>query len=236
MLRAFASPRGNDVALRPDVRVPVPRQKMCAQRAIARLQFIGQLGGLLDLQYVKLGVSDQYLGGLAGGYNVTFKQTVATAAGFYRVVNGPAVQVDIVGGVRYVYITTNVDIAPSLRGFGKQIEDSSGSTSGIVGVRDRAARRKVVAPGLPGCRRRQLDHKPAAIAGASYQYSPATSIKFGYGYLGYKRDNDLVYKAAMGGLYVGLGFSSELPGCPGRGRARPAPRVGSSRDGKATSS
>ena len=96
MLRAFASPQDNDVTLRPDIRVPVPRQKMCAQRAIARLQFIGQLGGLLDPQYVKLGVPNQYLGGLAGGYNVTFKQTVATAAGFYRVVNGPAVQVDIV--------------------------------------------------------------------------------------------------------------------------------------------
>jgi len=64
----------------------------------------------------------------------------------------------------------------------------------------------VVAPGLPGCRRRHSTTSLQAIAGASYQYSPATSIKFGYRYLGYKRDKDLVYKAAMGGLYVGLGF------------------------------
>ena len=45
-----------------------------------------------------------------------------------------------------------------------------------------------------------------AIAGASYQYSPTTSLKFGYRYLYYKRDDALLYKAAMGGLYFGAGF------------------------------
>ncbi|MDN8618812.1 hypothetical protein, partial [Variovorax ginsengisoli] len=36
-----------------------------------------------------------------------------------------------------------------------------------------------------------------AIAGASYQYSPTTSLKFGYRYLSYKRDNGLLDKVAM---------------------------------------
>lgn len=45
-----------------------------------------------------------------------------------------------------------------------------------------------------------------AIAGASYQYSPVTSLKFGYRYLNYGRDDAMLNKAAMGGLYLGAGF------------------------------
>jgi len=45
-----------------------------------------------------------------------------------------------------------------------------------------------------------------AIAGASYQYTPATSVKFGYRVLSYKRDDELLNKMTMGGFYVGLGF------------------------------
>src|SRR5437868_5926096 len=44
----------------------------------------GPWGGLLDMQYVKLGVSNQFLGGLAGGYDLKYDQTLITMAGFYR--------------------------------------------------------------------------------------------------------------------------------------------------------
>jgi len=169
----------------------------------------GDWGGLLDLQYVKLGVSNQYLGGLGGGYDITFKQTIATLAGFYRVVNTPSVTVEALAGVRYANIKTNVNvnIAPTMRGVGRQIEDSSNSTSGILGAR-------VILP--VGDKWSLMGHLDVgagssttnlqAIVGASYQYSPVTSFKFGYRYLGYKRDDDLVNKAAMAGFYAGLGF------------------------------
>lgn len=166
----------------------------------------GAWGGLLDLQYVKLGVGNQFAGGLLGGYDVKFEQTIATLAGFYRVVDGPA-SVDVLGGVRYVDANTRVDIGPSPRGFGRQIEETVGSTDGIVGVR------AIVPLGDRWSLLGYLDvgHGSAtsswqAIAGASYQYSPTTSLKFGYRYLDYRRDDAVLNKAAMGGFYFGAGF------------------------------
>ena len=166
----------------------------------------GAWGGLLDLQYVKLGVGNQLAGGLLGGYNVKFEQTIATLAGFYRVLESP-VAVDVLGGVRYVDAKTQVDIAPSLRGLGRQIEESAGAADGILGVRT------IVPLGDKWSLLGYLDVGDGgstsswqAIAGASYQYSPTTSLKFGYRYLSYKRDNGLLDKVAMGGLDFGAGF------------------------------
>ncbi|MGJ7512189.1 hypothetical protein [Variovorax sp. GT1P44] len=166
----------------------------------------GPWGGWLDVQYVKLGVSNQLAGGLLGGYNVKFDQTIATLAGFYRVVDGP-VAVDVLGGVRYVDAKTTVDIAPSLRGLGAQLGEKAGSTDGIVGVRT------IVPLGDKWSLLGYLDVGEGgsssswqAIAGASYQYSPTTSFKLGYRYLAYKRDDGLLNKVAMGGLYFGAGF------------------------------
>ncbi|MET0540321.1 MAG: hypothetical protein ABWZ88_01060 [Variovorax sp.] len=169
----------------------------------------GDWGGLLDLQYVKLGVSNQYLGGLAGGYDVTFKQTIATVAGLYRVVSTPGVTVDALGGIRFVHLKTdvNLNIAPTLGGPFRQTEASSDSTSAILGAR-------VLVPvgdkwsllGYLDIGAGSSNTNWQAIAGANYQYSPATSIKLGYRYLSYKPDDVLVDRAAMGGFYVGLGF------------------------------
>lgn len=103
------------------------------------------------------------------------------------------------GGVRYVDAKTNVDITPSPRGLGRQIEESAGSTNGILGVR------AVVPLGDKWSLMGYLDVGEGnstsswqAIAGASYQYSPTTSFKLGYRHLDYKRDNALLDKAAMG--------------------------------------
>ena len=167
----------------------------------------GPWGGLLDVQYVKLGVSNQLAGGLLGGYNLKLDQTIATLAGFYRVVDSPAVAVDVLGGLRYVDGKTNLDIAPSLRGLGGHISDTSSSTDGILGVR------AIVPLGDKWSLLGYLDGGKGsststwqAIAGASFQYSAVTSLKFGYRYLEYKRDNALLNKMAMGGLYFGAGF------------------------------
>jgi len=166
----------------------------------------GPWGGLLDVQYVKLGVSNQLAGGLLGGYNVKFEQTIVTLAGFYRVVDAP-VAVDVLGGVRYAEAKTNVDVAPSLRGPGRQLGETDDSTNGILGVR------AIVPLGDKWSLMGYLDAGKGsstsswqAIAGASYQYSAMTSLKFGYRYLDYKRDNALLNKMAMGGLYFGAGF------------------------------
>ncbi|MDM0110450.1 hypothetical protein QTH97_36615 [Variovorax sp. J22R24] len=166
----------------------------------------GPWGGWLDVQYVKLGVSNQLAGGLLGGYNVKFEQTITTLAGFYRVVDSP-VALDVLGGVRYVDAKTNVDFAPSLRGLGGSKEEKVGSTDGVIGVR------AIVPVGDKWSLLGYLDVGEGgsssswqAIAGASYQYSPVTSFKLGYRYLDYRRDDAMLNKVAMGGFYFGAGF------------------------------
>lgn len=166
----------------------------------------GRWGGLLDVQYVKLGVSRQVAGGLLGGYNAGFEQTIATLVGFFRVIEGP-VALDVLGGIRYVDARTDVDFAPSPRGFGRHIDEKVESTDGVLGVR-------AIVPlddkwslmGYLDVGHGSSTSSWQAIAGASYQYSPTTSFKFGYRYLDYKRDDALLNKVALGGPYFGAGF------------------------------
>lgn len=136
--------------------------------------------------------------------DVDYKQQIYTLAGLYRVLNSP-VAVDVLAGGRYVNAKTDVDLAPHLPGPG--LNASVGWWNGIVGVR-------VIAP---------IDEKWSllgyldtgwgsstssweAIAGASYQYSPTISFKFGYRYLNFKRDEGLLSKVALGGVFAGAGF------------------------------
>jgi hypothetical protein len=168
----------------------------------------GDWGGFLDMQYIRLGVSDQFAAGLLGSFNVKFVEQIYTMAGTYRVLNGP-VQVELLGGARYANVDTTVNSDPSLLGTGFQSQATVAWWNGIVGIR-------AVAPisdkwSLTG----YLDAGDGsgstswqAIAGASYQYSPTTSLKFGYRYLSFKRDDptELVNKMSMGGIYLGAGF------------------------------
>lgn len=164
----------------------------------------GPWGALLDMQYVKLGVSRQ-LGSLPPvGVDVDYVQQIYTLAGLYRVYDS-AVQVDVLAGGRYVNAKTDVDFAPNLPGPG--LHDSVGWWNGVVGAR-------VIAPindkwSVLGYLDRGWGSSTSSwegIAGASYQYSPTLSFKFGYRYLSYKRDEGLLSKVALGGFFAGAGF------------------------------
>ena len=166
----------------------------------------GDWGGFLDMQYIKLGVSKQVAGGLLGGYDVDYVQQVYTLAGTYRVLNGPAA-VDVLGGGRYANVKAEVNISPSLRGLGGQIEDSGGAWNGIVGVRAlMPLNDKWSLLGYLDVGEGSATSSWQALAGASYQYSPTVSLKFGYRYLSYKFDDRVLNKIALGGPYFGAGF------------------------------
>jgi len=167
----------------------------------------GRWGGFLDMQYVKLGVSNQFLGGLAGGYNLKYDQTVITVAAFYRILDDPTVQVDVLGGARYIDAHSNLDIPPSLLGLGRRLDNSEAWWNGIVGVR------ALVPLGDKWSLMGYLDGGQGnatsswqGILGTSYQYSPMTSFKFGYRYLAVTLDEAALSKVALGGFYAGVGF------------------------------
>jgi opacity protein-like surface antigen len=164
----------------------------------------GPWGALLDMQYVKLGVS-RNVGFLPPvGLDVDYEQQIYTLAGLYRVFDS-AVQIDVLAGGRYVNAKTDVNLAPNLPGPG--LHDSVGWWNGIVGAR-------VIAPindkwSVLGYLDRGWGSSTTsweALAGASYQYSPTISFKFGYRYLSYKRDEGLLSKVALGGFFAGAGF------------------------------
>jgi hypothetical protein len=168
----------------------------------------GPWGGLLDMQYIKLGVSNQFLGGLAGGYDFKYEQTLITMAGFYRVVDNPTVQVDLLGGARYTDARGRLDIPPSLRGLGRQFDDSVGWWNGILGVRAlMPVGDKWTLMGYLDGGEGSKTSSWQAVLGTSYQYSPTTSFKFGYRYLALDFDDQrFLKKVALGGVYVGVGF------------------------------
>ena len=164
----------------------------------------GPWGALLDMQYVKLGVSRAPTYTAPLGVDVDYTQQIYTLAGLYRVFDG-AVAVDVLAGGRYVNARTEVSLAPNLPGPG--LRESVGWWNGIIGAR-------VIAPisdkwSLMGYLDTGWGSSSAsweAIAGASYRYSPMVSFKFGYRYLSFKRDDGLLSKVALGGLFAGAGF------------------------------
>lgn len=164
----------------------------------------GPWGALLDMQYVKLGVSRGEIFGTPVGLSVDFVQQIYTLAGLYRIYDS-SVTVDMLAGGRYVDAKTDVDFAPNLPGPGRH--DSVGWWNGIVGAR-------VIVPlndkwSLLGYLDTGWGNSSSSwegIAGASYQYSPTLSFKFGYRYLSFKRDEGLLSKVALGGFFAGAGF------------------------------
>jgi opacity protein-like surface antigen len=167
----------------------------------------GPWGGLLDMQYVKLSVSNQFLGGLASGYNFKYDQTLITMAGYYRFVDSPAVQVEVLGGARYIDAHGNLDIPPSLLGLGRRFDNSAAWWNGIIGVRAfMPINDKWTLMGYLDGGEGNSTSSWQAILGTSYQYSPTTSFKFGYRYLAVKLDEAALSKVALGGFYAGIGF------------------------------
>ena len=170
----------------------------------------GDWGGLLDLQYIRLGVSNQLAGGLLGAFNVRLVEQIYTISGFYRVVNSPSVEVDLIGGARYANIQTTQSFDPSLLGPGRQDQSTTAWWNGIVGVRALVPLNdKWSLMGYLYGGDGNGSTSWQAIAGTSYQYSPTTSFKFGYRYLSFDRKDDnpgAIKKMAMGGIYLGAGF------------------------------
>jgi opacity protein-like surface antigen len=171
----------------------------------------GDWGGMADLQYIRLGVSNQLAGGLLGNFNVRLVEQIYTVSAFYRVVNSPSVEVDVLGGARYANIETTMNIDPSLLGPGRSSQDTSAWWNGIVGVRALVPLNdKWKLLGYLDVGDGSGSTSWQAIAGASYQYSPTTSFKFGYRYLSFDRKDDErgpIKKMAMGGIYLGAGFN-----------------------------
>src|SRR5262245_61590760 len=69
----------------------------------------GRWGGLMDVQYVKLGTSTTSLLAPLATIDTDYEQQIWTLAAFYRVAEGP-VTVDVLGGARYLQAKTDIGV------------------------------------------------------------------------------------------------------------------------------
>lgn len=167
----------------------------------------GPWGGFLDAVYADLSVDKRYAGGLLGGYNVGVTEQIYTLGASYRLVDADT-KVDLMAGGRYTNIGSSLYIAPSPRGLGAYRSDTLASWAGIIGARAivPVADRWSLMGYLDGGEGSGYSTWQV-MAGAIYQYSPSTSVKFGYRLLNYSIDDPvLVDKVRSGGIYAGLGF------------------------------
>lgn len=166
----------------------------------------GPWGALMDVQYVKLGTSKTSILAPLTNLNITYEQQIWTLGAFYRVLEAPVV-VDVLGGARYIYAKTDVGVTSIFAPVGLSDADSKGWLDAVVGVRalypldDKWSLLGYADVGGGGS---NLSWQ--VIAGANYRYSQGTTIKFGYRYFSFDRNNVTVTKASLGGPYVGVGF------------------------------
>ncbi|RZL90594.1 MAG: hypothetical protein EOP82_15190 [Variovorax sp.] len=166
----------------------------------------GRWGGVMDVQYVKLGATNSPVFAPFTDLNITYEQQIWTLAGFYRLAEGP-VLVDVLGGARYLYVKTDLDVTSIFTPVGPSRRDSKGWWDGVVGVRAQYpldAKWSLLGYVDVGSGGSNMSWQ--AIAGANYRYSKDTTVKFGYRYFSFDRDDAPVGKASLGGPYVGLGF------------------------------
>ncbi len=166
----------------------------------------GRWGGLIDAQYVKLGTSKQPLFAPFSSLDMGYEQQIWTLAAYYRVLEGP-VQVDVLGGARYLYAKTNVGLSSIFAPVGLHHAESKGWWDGVVGTRVLySVNDKWSLLGYADVGGGGSNLSWQVIAGANYLYSRTTTFRFGYRYFSFDRNDAPVSKVSLSGPYIGVGF------------------------------
>ncbi|MEJ8815954.1 hypothetical protein WKW77_33175 [Variovorax ureilyticus] len=212
-LWASVSPLHVDLGTRPSNGVNVPVSVFSTNLDFAIMGSLearkGRWGGLVDAQYVKLGVTGSQAATALTPFSnldISYSQQIWTFAGFYRLSEG-SFTVDLLGGTRYLYAKTDTELSTAFAPVTLGQERNKGWWDGIVGARALVplsgdwALLGYLDVGGGGSK---VSYQ--AIVGANYAYSPQTVFKFGYRYFSFERDDAPVIKARLGGLYAGVGF------------------------------
>lgn len=170
----------------------------------------GRWGVLVDGIYLDLSSTATTPDRRFGDVNVDLTTQLYSAAATYRVADGP-VKFDVLGGARYLYVKSDLDVAsgtPPALFRGRRVVDSDRWWDGYVGARvlyPFAERWSVVGYGDLGGGGSNLTWQ--LLGGVNYELSKTFSAKLGYRYLQIDReDADFVYDVALGGFYLGAGI------------------------------
>lgn len=159
----------------------------------------GRWGILFDAIYIKL--SDD-VGTARGTVDVEAVQQMYTLGGAWRALEGPA-PVDLIAGLRFNYLKPTLELGGVERGQSKDALDP------FIGVRGRYP----LAPGwtldgyLDVGTFDGSDYAWQLLVGASHDWRPDRSIKFGYRQLKTRYSGERIeVDTTMQGLYIGVGI------------------------------
>lgn len=159
----------------------------------------GRWGVLFDAIYIKL--SDD-VASTRGPVDVEVVQQMYTLGGAWRALEGPA-PVDLIAGLRFNYLKPTLELGGLERGQSKDALDP------FIGVRGRYPLdpRWTLVGYLDVGTFDGSDYAWQLLVGASYDWRPDRSIKFGYRQLKTKYGGERVdVDTTMQGLYIGVGF------------------------------
>lgn len=166
-----------------------------------------RFGILFDAIYMQLSESRPAPAPFLGDVHARPTQQAYALAALWRVSDAPGV--DLVGGARVNDLKLDIDLSASpLAPRGRSVARSRSWVDAFVGARVQYP----IAPqwtlvGYVDLGGGGSDFTWQALAGASYEITPATLLKFGYRYLkvDYHR-SDFLYDVATGGPYAGVGI------------------------------
>lgn len=163
-------------------------------------------GFLVDGMYIDLSQTEPTPDAAFGEAEAKLSEQIYSAAGTYRPVEGK-VAVDVMAGVRYVDISTDLELTTGVAQ-GRTASAGRSWWDGFVGSRMRyRPTDKWLVTGYLDVGGGGSELTWQALAGAGYLFNDLVSMKFGYRYLSIDYDDDgIVYDVAMAGPYVGVGF------------------------------
>lgn len=169
----------------------------------------GRWSLLSDVIYLHIEQKTDLKGGRLGlvegtRADVDVKSWIITAAGGYAVVDNESTRVDLLGGVRYLWLESDLDL-DLRRGGERQFSDAADVWDGIVGVRGRTW----LAPQwyltfYADVGTGQTDLTWQALAGINYRFR-SLDVGVGYRYLDWNFDSDSPFNNLdVSGPYAGV--------------------------------
>jgi opacity protein-like surface antigen len=166
-------------------------------------------GILFDTMYVKLGTSGTLPRGDSRTARLRVSQTILQLAGAYRVLDSQATPVDVLAGVRYTYLDSDLSFSGGpLLPEGSSRSNNVSWTDGFVGLRGAyALTDKWSLIGYADVGTGGSEYSWQLIAGANYSFSKSVVGKVGYRIISMKYESEnFLYNMKTAGMYMGVGI------------------------------
>jgi hypothetical protein len=170
----------------------------------------GRWAIIFDTFYVRLSkTSDPLLGGLLGTARMKGDETILQLAGAYRVLDSPVTPVDVLAGVRYTNLYSQLSFSQSvLLPNGPSQSTTTNWADGFAGVRaSYVFSDKWSVVGYADAGTGGTKYSWQLYGGVNYDFSKTIVAKLGYRVLTQKYEQpDFLYNVRTSGVFAGVGI------------------------------